>query len=180
MAYPGRRTVDIANRGHLAAHSPGHDIASLVVLIRSRLAEGGYRYHDDAGINLLQVGISQTDAVQVTGCVSLDNEVGALYQLFKDFPAIGGRDIEGYSSFTGIQSKPEKTFLRVRLVMVERPQVAGGVTAWSLDLDYVCPQVSEYLTRQKTFLIGQVQYPVRAEHTFRFRFTGHTSASLHK
>jgi hypothetical protein len=121
-------------------------VTGVVVTIRTGLAKGGKRSHDQRGIDLLEVVVAKSQPFHLAGWVVLYQDIGSLYQSPEDLRPASAADVQGHSQLVGIEIEERAASLRVRDVVGERAATPCPVSARLLDLGHLSSQVSEQLT----------------------------------
>ena len=94
-AGSGRFAVGPAGRAHQAAHRLGNDIVARSVLVRSIVAEPGHGGIDQAGIQLAQLFIAQTQFFHRSRPVILQHDIRRFDQRAKQLFAFGRLEVDG-------------------------------------------------------------------------------------
>ena len=58
-----------------------------------------------------------------------------------------------------IVGKPVEIFFRIRLILVKRPEVPGGIAARSFHLDNIGSQITQNFTAEKSCFIAEIENP---------------------
>ena len=111
--------------------------------MRAGLSKWCYRYKDDAGVNLLQVRVSEAKTIHVAGWEGLQDEVRRPGKSLEDILAVGCLDIQCDAPLARVEGKPQQALLRVRFIVIVRPDVPGRVATRSFYFDDIGSKVAE-------------------------------------
>ena len=132
--------------GHHTAHGLSQDIIARTQVVGTVAAKAGDRRIDDAGIDLLQDIIAQSQLVHHAGAVVFHHDIRFFDKLLEDLLALRGLQVQGDPLFVAVDVGKIDAFpLTIQIFGTERGIAAGVVTAFGdLDLDDVCAHVSQH------------------------------------
>ena len=132
--------------GHHTAHGLSQDIIARTQVVGTVAAKARDRRIDDAGIDLLQDIIAQSQLVHHAGAVVFHHDIRFFDKLLEDLLALRGLQVQGDPLFVAVDVGKIDAFpLTIQIFGTERGIAAGVVTAFGdLDLDDVCAHVSQH------------------------------------
>ena len=132
--------------GHHTAHGLSQNIIARAQVVGTVAAKARDRRIDDAGIDLLQDIIAQSQLVHHAGAVVFHHDIRFFDKLLEDLLALRGLQVQGDSLFVAVDVGKIDAFpLTIQIFGTERGIAAGVVTAFgNLDLDDVCAHVSQH------------------------------------
>ncbi len=148
-----RRPVSVTNGIYQTAKGAHHDVGGLVVPVRSLLAEGADRCQYDAGINLFEYRVAQTETVQMPRIKRFYNNIRFADQLFEYLSTTSRLNIKSNTFLARVESKPVETFFRVNNVMKKGADTSGYVATRSLYLYDIRTKIGENFSTNKSFFI---------------------------
>ena len=87
--------VAVAGEGHEAAHSLTDGVEADLVAVGAVLAVSRDVYHDDLGVQLLELVVAEAHDVNGAGAEVLQEDVGDFDQLAEDLLALVGAEVDG-------------------------------------------------------------------------------------
>ena len=132
--------------GHHTAHGLSQDIIARTQVVGTVAAKARDRRIDDAGIDLLQDIIAQSQLVHHAGAVVFHHDIRFFDKLLEDLLALRGLQVQGDPLFVAVDVGKIDAFpLTIQIFGTEGGIAAGVVTAFgNLDLDDVCAHVSQH------------------------------------
>ena len=132
--------------GHHTAHGLSQNIIARAQVVGTVAAKAGDRRIDDAGIDLLQDIIAQSQLVHHAGAVVFHHDIRFFDKLLEDLLALRGLQVQGDPLFVAVDVGKIDAFpLTIQIFGTEGRIAAGVVTAFGdLDLDDVCAHVSQH------------------------------------
>ena len=158
-----RRLSLLAHQVHLSAGRPRNDVGPGVVFARTRVAERRDRRVDEARIFLGERLVAQTDRVEITQPMRLDEEVGLRRQVGDECAPVFSGEVGGYGFFPRVIGDRIEAVVGVGdIVEIGRDpprRAAGG----RFDLDNFGAEIGEHLAAQRALLVGQIEQPQSSE-----------------
>ena len=132
--------------GHHTAHGLSQNIIARAQVVGTVAAKARDRRIDDAGIDLLQDIIAQSQLVHHAGAVVFHHDIRFFDKLLEDLLALRGLQVQGDPLFVAVDVGKIDAFpLTIQIFGTEGGIAAGVVTAFGdLDLDDVCAHVSQH------------------------------------
>ena len=132
--------------GHHTAHGLSQNIIAWTQVVGAVAAKARDRRIDDAGIDLLQDIIAQSQLVHHAGAVVFHHDIRFFDKLLEDLLALRGLQVQGDPLFVAVDvGKIDALPLTIQIFGTEGGIAAGVVTAFgNLDLDDVCAHVSQH------------------------------------
>ena len=132
--------------GHHTAHGLSQNIIARAQVVGTVAAKARDRRIDDAGIDLLQDIIAQSQLVHHAGAVVFHHDIRFFDKLLEDLLALRGLQVQGDPLFVAVDVGKIDAFpLTIQILGTEGGIAAGVVTAFgNLDLDDVCAHVSQH------------------------------------
>ena len=115
------------------------------------------RGHYERGVDGAEVGVSESEGVEIAGVEALQDDVGVLGQSSEEASAFGFGYVEGYAALGGVERPEVEAGVGVWDVGAEGADGAGGISGGRLNLDDAGAHVAEELADELALFVAEVE-----------------------
>ena len=150
-AHLNRWLALLPHHEHRTARRPRNDISRLVILAGTLVAERRDRSVDEPRIQLGKRIVAEAERIEVAERERLDQEIGALDQLFQQLAPVGIFEVERDRSLAGLKSEEIQAAVQARLVVEEGRDLARRASLGGSTLITSAPMSANILPQSAPF-----------------------------